>query len=511
MHAARVLSIAAAPAIMALAAFSCSSTPDQSGAGTSSGSSRSGSHSGSFSSSGSDESSGSSSGSGTGNDLGPDATTGDDSGTSSDDGGTNVTDPNCAANTWSQSSFVNLAPPMLSALDRTHSDPLLSDAGTTPSGWNFYQIDGAVCRDGSPNGIFVRYSDDPTNNNKLMIYLEGGGACLSPHFCDHNPANLNQMFSGGANVQGEGFNAILFDNLVSPPIAQLPWDKGIFDYTNDANPFKGWNQVYVPYCTGDVHFGSNDNGTVASSVISGGHFVGYNNMKLFVGHLVPTFPNMQRIVLTGSSAGGLGAVFNLGMVQDAFTTKVPVTVLDDSAVGFPDTQFMPACLQQEFRTTWGFDQSYPSDCKSCFNSDGTGLMEIIKYWHAKYKKAKIGLVMSIHDQIFRLFFSAGANNCATNDPNLLTTLGLQGGNVPGYTADQWEMGMDSLRTAYGCTGAFSTYYIGDQVDAGDMNGPIDTLHMHIFRDRFYQQMAGSKTIAQWTNDLLSGQVEDIGP
>jgi hypothetical protein len=402
---------------------------------------------------------------------------------------------------------------MLSALDRTHSDALPNDAGvTTPDGWNFYAIDGAICRDGSQDGIFVRYSSDPVNSSKLMIYLEGGGACLSPHFCDHNPANINQMFSGGADGQGEGFNAILLDNLVSPQVPQVPWSTGVFDMGHQDNPFKGWSQVYVPYCTGDVHFGSNDNGTVASSIITGGHFVGYNDMKLFIGHLVPTFPEIKQVVLTGASAGGLGAALNFGMVQDAFTTKVPVTILDDSAAAFPDPMYMPACLQQEFRTTWGFNDSFPKDCATCFASDGSGMMEIIKYWHAKYRKAKIGIVMSIHDQIFRLFFASGANNCATNDPNLLTTLGLQGNNVPGYTASEWEMGLDSLRTAYDCTGAFSTYYIGTQdPDAGDMNGTIDTLHQHIFRDRFYEQLSGTKTIAQWAADLVNGQIEDIGP
>src|SRR5258708_2236895 len=218
----------------------------------------------------------SSSGSGSpGSELGADATAG------GEDGGPGggeasaalATDPSCAANNWPQTTFVNLAPPMLSALDRSESDPLLSDAGASaPAGWNFYKIDGAMCRDGSPDGIFVRYSSDPSNSKKLMIYFEGGGACISPHFCDHNPANLNQMFSGGANQQGEGFNAILTDNLLAP-LAQLPWDKGIFDFTHADNPFKGWNQVYIPYCTADVHFGTNANGASAPSVITAAHSV----------------------------------------------------------------------------------------------------------------------------------------------------------------------------------------------------------------------------------------------
>jgi hypothetical protein len=140
-------------------------------------------------------------------------------------------------------------------------------------------------------------------------------------------------------------------------------------------------------------------------------------------------------------------------------------------------------------------------------------MEMIKYWHIKYAKARIGLVMSIHDQIFRLFFASSANNCANTDPNLLTTLGLQGGDVPGYPASQWEAAMQSLRPTYDCSGAFSTYYIGNALpDAGTTNdGPIDTLHMHIFRDRFYLPLAGNMTIAQWTTDFLNGKMEDVGP
>ena len=193
---------------------------------------------------------GSSSGtsSGSGSSSGPlDATVDDTS--SGDDGP--ASDPNCAQNDFSQKTFVNLAPPMLAALDRNHSDPLLADAGVSaPAGWKFYKIDGAICRDGSPNGIFVRYSSNAATSSKLMIYLEGGGACFSPHFCDHNPANINEMFSGGANVQGEAFNALLSDNLQSPPVAQLPWDKGIFDFTKSENPFNGWTRSTSPTAPG---------------------------------------------------------------------------------------------------------------------------------------------------------------------------------------------------------------------------------------------------------------------
>ena len=54
------------------------------------------------------------------------------------------------------------------------------------------------------------------------------------------------------------------------------------------------------------------------------------------------------------------------------------------------------------------------------------MINIINYWHGKYPGAKFGLVMSIHDQIFRLFFAAGTNSCATNDPTCSPTSASRG-------------------------------------------------------------------------------------
>ena len=94
------------------------------------------------------------------------------------------------------------------AFDRSENDAVPGDAGTEPAGWNFYNFPGAMCRDGSPVGIYVRYG----SVNKLLIYMEGGGVCIgtstSAHFCDHNPANMNQVFPGGS-LNGESFSGSL--------------------------------------------------------------------------------------------------------------------------------------------------------------------------------------------------------------------------------------------------------------------------------------------------------------
>jgi hypothetical protein len=321
---------------------------------------------------------------------------------------------------------------------------------------------------------------------------------------------MNQVFPNGS-LNGESFGG----SLVTVAGLQAPYTTGIFDDTNDANPFKDWNEVYVPYCTGDSHFGTNDSAKVQDGinplVTNTWHFVGYLNMQKYVSRLVATFTSLDQIILTGSSAGGLGAGLNYGLVQDSFGS-VPVTVIDDS---FPPFQgdLISLCLQGIVRPLWGMDKAVPSDCAECAPEQG-GLANIVKYWHHKYSHAKVGLVSTVHDQIIRLFLAAGQNNCMDTDPNLLSTLGLQGGDVPSFDGGMYASGLTDLRTTYQCTGALSSYYIGTgDPDASDMNGSIDTLHEHLFRDRFYAALAGpgNPTLAQWTADFVSGKLSQVGP
>jgi hypothetical protein len=497
-------------AITSTAGCASSPTADAPLTGGSSGSSGSssggsgGSGGGSGSSGGSGSggtSSGGSSGSGD-DDGGFDATVGDDGGLDASTG--------CAPLQTSQTSFVNLAPPGLAqgtAFDHNENDPVPgADAGmSVPSGWHYYDFPGAMCRDGSPLGIYVRYG----SVNKLMIYLEGGGVCISPHFCDHNPANMNQVFPGGS-LNGESFSG----SLATQSGLQAPYSDGIFDETNSANPFQNWSEIYVPYCTGDAHIGTNPNGNVPNDLgfATTQHFVGHLNMQLFVSRIVPTFNTVEQVVLTGSSAGGIGAGLNYGMVQDAFGS-VPVTLIDDSFPPFTGTGYITPCLQQLSDGLWGLTAGLPSDCAECMDPDG-GFANIVYYWLHKYPHADFGLVSSVHDQIIRLFLAAGTDNCADTDPNLLSNLGTAGGDVPSFDGGQYENGLLDLRSTYLCTGRIGSYYIGTgDPDASDSNGTIDTLHEHLFRPRFYDPLAGpaQPTLAQWVGDVLAGHPEQVGP
>jgi len=142
-------------------------------------------------------------------------------------------------------------------------------------------------------------------------------------------------------------------------------------------------------------------------------------------------------------------------------------------------------------------------------------VNIVPYWLQKYPHAHLGLVSSIHDQIIRLFLAAGQDNCSDTDPNLLSGLGLQGGDVPSFDGGQYDNGLVALRATYLCTDRVASYFIGDaDPDASDSNGTIDTLHEHIFRARFYDQLAGpgQPSLAEWMTNVVNGTSYDqIGP
>jgi hypothetical protein len=384
--------------------------------------------------------------------------------------------------------FVNLAPPMGEPLDDMGTP--LSPAA--PSGWTWYAIEGAVCRDGSPTGFYVRKG----SADKLLIYLEGGGACSSPGFCSYNPASDNQVLSGdGETVAGSIGGATSG--------RQQPGTAGIFDTAQAENPFKDWSQIYVPYCTGDVHFGTRTN-VMLPGVSAGQQFVGYLNMKKFMSRIVPTFQaQVTRVVLTGASAGGFGALLNYSMVQDAFGSAL-VSVLDDSGPSFPDNaRYMPACLQKNWREIWGFKDSLPSDCSECMQADGGGLADYAKYIFRKHPNASIGLVSSMQDEVIRLFYSSGLQNCGsftTADPTTIT-LGQLDETVYMPGAD-YTAGLTEVRTKYAATGKFATYYLG---------GANQTFHQHIWRSRFYAPSSGTQSIAQWVSKFLDGKREQVGP
>ncbi len=118
---------------------------------------------------------------------------------------------------------------------------------------------------------------------------------------------------------------------------------------------------------------------------------------------------------------------------------------------------------------------------------------------ARYREHLSG----IHDEIIRLFFSLGNDNCANYqlDPVSL----FLGTLAQTYDPDKFNMGLSQLRTKYKDSNQLATYY---------MDGfPNGTAHQCLFRARLYEKAAGEgkPTIAEFLKGWIGGTVAQVGP
>ena len=248
--------------------------------------------------------------------------------------------------------------------------------------WTWVPFPDSRCMNDTPTGVGVNWH---SSTSKVLIYMEGGGACFNTFTCN-SVAHQN------------GFGANDLNNMVASY-----GDNGVFNRADDDNPFRDWNYVFVPYCSGDVHAGLNEAG------IGGRTMVGYRNVGLYLDRIVPTFRDAEQVVVTGSSAGGFGAAFNYDRVAQAFAGK-PVFLLDDSGPPLSDT-YMTPCFQTLVRDAWKLNDTLPADCAACREPDGGGMVNLAIYLGEKYGSLRQGLVTANRDGTIRTFFGFGYPSC----------------------------------------------------------------------------------------------------
>jgi hypothetical protein len=204
----------------------------------------------------------------------------------------------------------------------------------------------------------------------------------------------------------------------------------VLNRTAAGNPFKDWNMVYIPYCTGDVHTGTNMSG------YTGDAHMGYSNYLKYLGKVVATFKGktLSNIVLSGSSAGGFGVAWNWMLTQDAF--GVPVTALDDSGPPFA-AMWLSTCHQQRTGMLWGWTGSVHPSCTACDVAGGNTVIPLLEA-AMKRQTTRFGLTSYDEDGTIKSFLSYGLNNCANWDALL----------PPAFPSGQYPMALADLRTRW---------------------------------------------------------------
>jgi Pectinacetylesterase len=187
-----------------------------------------------------------------------------------------------------------------------------------------------ICSDGSPYRFFI-HRGDPA---KLLIEFEGGGACWNSLTCEADVYN----------------RTVISDPEAARQTGQL---QGIYDRTNPANPLKDFTHVYIPYCTGDLHWG---NAATKYTSLLGKDFVvqhkGAVNASTALNWAGANVPAPSQVVVAGCSAGGYGAALWSAKIAKAYPGARMVELADSAAGVVPDGFFAVPVINWNVADAW---------------------------------------------------------------------------------------------------------------------------------------------------------------
>jgi hypothetical protein len=200
-----------------------------------------------------------------------------------------------------------------------------------PAGWNELVPGGdTICSRGTPFRYWVR----PGSVNRLVVEFRGGGACWNELTCS---------LAGATFEEAAGEDSAVTKELV-----------GIYRHSDDRNPFKDWHHVYIPYCTGDVHWG-NATGTYGSGATAFTiEHKGAVNVRAVLDWVYENVKAPEKVFVTGCSAGAYGSILWSSHIRKHYATA-DVKQFADSGAGVITDEFFKESFPQ-----WNALEAYPT-------------------------------------------------------------------------------------------------------------------------------------------------------
>lgn len=224
---------------------------------------------------------------------------------------------------WSWVFYANF----LSAAD------VLTSLSELPQRWNEIKTGGeSACARGGEYSFFVF----PGKVDQVVVDFYGGGVCWNAETCSPGSASFVDSL--------EGLREDIKKNRL----------RGIYEKKDTRNPIKDWHHILIPYCTGDLHWGSKDKTYTKED---GSNFVvkhrGAVNTRAVFSWIQEHIHTPKRVFVTGCSAGGFGAIFWVPHIRAMFPST-PLVHLSDSSSNTITEDFFPTV-----NPLWNFTASLP--------------------------------------------------------------------------------------------------------------------------------------------------------
>ncbi len=209
------------------------------------------------------------------------------------------------------------------------------------------------------NGRQVHVAVSPGTSNNLMIFLEGGGAAWPDGgFC----FQVDSVFNIGIKTR------------------------------DAANPVRDWNFVYVPYRDCSLHCGDNEveyNGKMR-------YHHGLRHLAAAVALAKKMFPNPDKVLVAGSSAGGYGTLYGWLVVKSQYR-DTDTYIFNDSGTGFWDPYDLATF--EKIKAAWNL--TIPEECTLCTD---TSLTYIYDTYLRADPQVRIGMFTSYYDALITRVF-----------------------------------------------------------------------------------------------------------
>lgn len=306
------------------------------------------------------------------------------------------------------------------------------------------------------------------SENKFVIFYDGGGACWENLTC-------------GLPVCKDG----------ADPVSDDPdnFTGGFADFSNPQNPYRNWNIIFVTYCTCDIHFGDADQ--VYSGLlpdVSVAHR-GFTNAKVAEKFARENFLNPDVVMVTGSSAGGYGALFHGALLPQVWPAS-QVNVLGDASNGVITAGF----LQNEFEN-WNFQANLPPDIPGVLEAitSGVGLPGYLEAVAAFYPDIKWANYTTAYDG--SAAGQSGIYNIMLNDNDPIAAISWWDASCA-FESLMRQQAVDT-EAAVSAQNDNYRYYIG-----------TGSRHVISNSDRVYDPVEGtiggeSQTVVDWLNDMIA--------
>lgn len=317
----------------------------------------------------------------------------------------------------------------------------------------------------------------PGNPQKLAIFFDGGGSCWDGSTCVATPLAGSSIYS----------------LTVDETVASLSEIDGIGDDSEPGSPIDNYTQVFIPYCTGDLHTGAADTDYLAQTPIGPLPWTirhrGADNVAAVMAWLDDYYGQQgqsepKRLFVFGASAGGYGAIYHYPALAERFAGATRNRLFIDAANGVINQDFYDRALAAG--GGWNVQANLHPVLAAAFAGDPVELtLNSILSIGAAWPETRIGQYTNAFD-LTQIFFFNVAENLA--NPALWTDPAALGAALAVWAPRAAEdmVIAASLLPNY-------RHYLAS-----------GSAHTIVGSDRYYLEDSGDGIVfADWMKDMLS--------